>query len=64
MVSPKRTSLPSVLPTVECTPAGDDGRVVGVLGVAGEPDPGPEDQHHGGQQGGAVADAPTILPNV
>ena len=36
---------------------GDDGRVVLVLGVAGEAHPDPEDDHHRGEQGRAVADA-------
>jgi hypothetical protein len=40
---------------------GEDRRVVLMLGVGGEGHPAPEDDHHGRQQGSAVADAPHHL---
>src|ERR1700729_1365229 len=64
LVSPNATCLPSVLPVevwvrlgVCHLARGRDRRVVGVLAVAREAHPYTEDDHHGTQEGGAVAHA-------
>ena len=62
LVSPKRTSLPSVLPVVWTTPAACYSGVRLVLGVTGVAHPGPEYEHHRPQKGGAVANTAHHFP--